>query len=107
MKGKMTIRAAVLLIAALFAAPAAAGDIAAGATKAEVCVACHGVAGNAPIADYPKLAGQERKYLLYTLRAYKSGDRPNAVMAAQTDSLTDEDLQDLAAYFAAQSGDLR
>lgn len=100
-----------LLAAAFFAAgssgAAAAGDVAAGETKAAPCATCHGAGGNAPIADYPKLAGQARKYLLYTLRAYKSGARPNAVMAAQTAPLSDEDLQDLAAYFAAQSGDLR
>lgn len=87
--------------------PVFAGDIAAGAAKAEVCAACHGAGGNEPIADYPKLAGQSRKYLLHTLRGYKSGARENAIMAAQTATLSDEDLQDLAAYYAAQSGDLR
>ena len=86
---------------------AAAGDVAAGEQKAAACAACHGAGGNAPIADYPKIAGQARKYLLYVMRAYKSGARPNAIMAAQTAALDDEDLQDLAAYYAAQPGDLR
>lgn len=98
---------AMTIFAALSASGAAAGDVAAGAAKAASCAACHGGDGNAPIADYPKLAGQERKYLLHTLRAYQSGVRANAIMAAQTATLTEQDLQDLAAYFAAQPGDLR
>ena len=89
---------------------AVAGDIAAGEQKAEVCVACHGAGGNVPIADYPKIAGQSRKYLLQTMREYANGKRVNAAMNAQMSGLsglTDQDLQDLAAYFAAQPGDLR
>lgn len=88
---------------------AAAGDVAAGEAKAETCVACHGVAGNEPIADYPKLAGQSRKYLLQVMREYQSGKRVNPVMNAQISKgsgYSDKDLQDLAAYFAAQDGDL-
>ena len=106
----LTTRAAAVLSSAVFAAAAMAGDIAAGERKAEVCAACHGAGGNEPIADYPKLAGQSRKYLLQTMREYASGERVNAVMNAQMSEvtgLTDKDLQDLAAYFAAQSGDLR
>ena len=89
---------------------AAAGDVAAGEAKAEPCIACHGAAGNVPIGDYPKLAGQSRKYLLQVMREYRDGQRENPVMNAQmgeTAGMTDEDLQDLAAYFAAQPGDLR
>lgn len=92
--------AALLLSGAAFAD----SDVAA---KAEPCLVCHGAGGNVPIADYPKLAGQSRKYLLHTLRAYKSGARNNALMAAQITPLSDNDLQELAAYFAEQPGDLR
>lgn len=100
-------RAMIIAWAALLAPAALAGDVERGAIKAAVCVACHGENGNKPIADYPKLAGQDRVYLLHTMRAYKSGARNNALMTAQMATLSDADLADLAAYFAAQHGDLR
>lgn len=89
------------------AAAAVAGDVARGAEKSGVCVQCHGASGNAPIANYPKLGGQYEKYLLYALHAYKNGKRDNPIMAAQIAELTDEDIADLSAYYAAQAGDLR
>lgn len=97
---------AALLMAALLPLTAFAGDVAAGEAIAAPCAACHGEAGNVPIANNPKLAGQNEKYLLYALRAYKSGARSNAVMAGQVAGLSAADLADLAAYFAAQPGDL-
>ena len=98
----------LLLTLCLALAPAAfAGDVAAGAEKAQVCVACHGEGGNKPIANYPKIGGQLEKYLIYSLKAYKNGSRPNAVMAAQTAEMSAEDIADLAAYFAAQESDLK
>ena len=102
LSGKLFVCVALSLTTAAFA-----GDINAGEEKSQPCTVCHGQAGNKPIADNPILAGQSRKYLLYTLRAYKSGARPNPIMAAQVSALTDEDLQDLAAYFADQSSNLR
>ena len=96
-----------LLMAGLAAGGAAAGDVERGEIKAQVCVQCHGDLGNAPIANYPKLAGQNEKYLIYTMKAYKSGKRNNAVMALQAAALDDDDIADLAAYFAAQDGDLQ
>lgn len=98
------------LVAVLAFSGARAGDVAAGEIKAEPCIACHGAAGNEPIGENPKLAGQSRKYLLHVMRQYASGKRKNAIMNAQigaASGITDEDLQDLAAYFAAQKGDLR
>ena len=85
----------------------AAGDAAAGAEKSVTCASCHGAGGDKPIANYPKLAGQSRKYLLQVLREYKSGARSNPVMGGQLAELNDADLQDLAAYYSAQSGSLR
>ena len=95
-----------LLAALLPPLTAAAGDVAAGEEKSQPCALCHGTAGNAPTLNHPKLAAQNEKYLLYTLRAYKDGSRPNAIMAAQLANLSDEDLADLAAYYAAQAGEL-
>jgi len=70
----------------------------------QVCVACHGANGNSPMADYPKLAGQQRDYLEKALRDYKSGARKNAVMAGIITSVKEEDFPAIAAFFAKQKG---
>jgi cytochrome c553 len=93
-----------LLAAALLAgaAPAAAADLQAGAAKAQVCEACHGVDGNSTVPDFPKLGGQRPDYLAKALRDYKSGARKNAIMAGIAQPLTAQDIDNLAAYYAAQ-----
>ena len=94
-----------VLIAALFGAAAAAGaaDMKAGEAKAkEVCQACHGLDGNSPTPDYPKLGGQLPDYLAKALRDYKAGQRKNAIMAGFTGTLSTQDIANLAAYYAAQ-----
>ena len=82
----------------------AGGDAAAGKSKSTTCAACHGVDGNSTIAANPVLAGQHEDYLVQAMRDYKSGARPNAVMAGMIAPLSDQDILDLAAYFASQSG---
>lgn len=103
----MTLRFA--LAAALFAlaAGAQAGNIEAGKQKAQICQACHGPDGNG-IGDgqYPLLAGQYADYLAKALRDYKTGARSNAIMAGFAGTLSDQDIRDLAAFYAAQSGPL-
>ncbi|MBO9663363.1 c-type cytochrome [Dokdonella sp.] len=79
------------------------GDAATGAAKATVCVACHGPNGNAVVPAFPRLAGQRADYLYWRLANFKRGARPESVMTAQTANLSDADLHDLAAYFAAQT----
>ena len=85
----------------------AAGDPAAGQAKAAVCAACHGANGKAVIPGYPNLAGQNEAYLVNALKAYRSGDRKavgnGAVMAAQSAALSDADIENLAAYYAAMA----
>jgi len=82
---------------------AAAADFEAGKKKAqEVCAACHNMNGISTIPDYPKLAGQYPDYLAKTLRDYKSGARKNAIMAGFAGALTPQDIENLAAYYAAQ-----
>lgn len=81
---------------------AADGDAAAGEAKAAVCAACHGVGGNSTNPDWPKLAGQHAKYLVTQLQAFKDGTRSNPLMSGQAASLSDVDMNDLAAYFSAQ-----
>lgn len=94
----------VLMAATVAASQAlAAGDAEAGKNKAAPCAACHGQDGNASMATYPKLAGQGEKYLVKQLQEFKSGERENAVMAAQVAGLDEQDMQDLAAYYADQT----
>ena len=102
----MTLRMlapAVGLALALAAAGAAAADIENAKKKVtEVCQACHGMDGNSPIAENPKLAGQHPDYLAKALRDYKSGARKNPVMGAMASTLTTKDISDLAAYYGSQ-----
>lgn len=78
----------------------AAGDPAAGKAKAATCVGCHGANGQG-VPPNPKLAGQSEAQLLQELQDYKSGKRSNAVMKAMTAGLSDQDMANLAAYFAS------
>lgn len=79
------------------------GDAAAGQTKAAMCGACHGMDGNSPAPTFPKLAGQNARYLLKQMQDIKSGSRTVAMMAGQLDSTSDQDMADIAAYFASQT----
>ncbi len=68
------------------------------------CVACHGADGNSPTPNFPRLAGQHADYMFYTLKSYKNGDRKNAIMAGIVAALTEEEMKNVAAYFASQEG---
>ncbi|MDX1299490.1 MAG: c-type cytochrome [Pseudomonas sp.] len=80
----------------------AAGNAEAGQGKVVVCGACHGADGNSAAPNFPKLAGQGERYLLKQLNDIKSGVRPVVEMTGMLDGLSDQDLQDIAAYFASQ-----
>lgn len=84
----------------------AAGDAAAGKGKAAACAACHGADGNSPAPTFPKLAGQGEKYLAKQLVDIKSGARSVPQMAGLLDNFNEQDLQDIAAYFASQQTQL-
>ena len=99
-KCSVVVTASVLALGA--AAVEAAGDAEKGKAKATVCGACHGPNGNSTNPDWPKLAGQHAAYLLSQLKAFKSGARENPLMSPQAAALSEQDMQDLAAYFAAQ-----
>lgn len=79
------------------------GSADAGATKAGVCVACHGVNGNSVNPEWPSLAGQNAAYLREQLSMFKAKKRNNPLMQPIVDPLTEQDFADLAAYFAAQT----
>jgi cytochrome c553 len=82
-----------------------AADIEAGKKKAaEVCAACHGPDGNSPAPAFPRLAGQHVSYLQKTLTEYKSGARKDPIMAGMAAALSKEDIENVSAYFASQSG---
>jgi cytochrome c553 len=93
------------ILACLPLASQAAGDAAAGKTKAaQVCAACHGAEGNKPLApDQPILAGQYPDYLVKALSDYKSGKRENPIMKGFASQLSTKDMEDLAAWFSGQA----
>jgi cytochrome c553 len=93
----------VAALAALMYVPAHAADAAAAKkTVTEVCQACHGLDGNSPSPDFPKLGGQHPDYLAKALRDYKSGARKNPIMAGFAATLSTSDIDNLAAYYATQ-----
>lgn len=72
------------------------------ALAAAQCAACHGLDGNSPDAQYPKIAGQKEFYLRLSLHAFKSGARKSDVMAAMTAGLSDPQIAELAHYYSEQ-----
>lgn len=101
---KPFVFAALLSVSAALGAPGAlaAGDASAGKAKANTCAGCHGADGNSTNPAWPKLAGQHPGYLVKQLKDFKAGDRENATMAPMAAALSEQDMQDLAAYYAAQ-----
>ncbi len=93
---------AALLGALLPFAPALAADVARGEEMAAACVACHGENGNSKTENTPSLAGHPVPYLTIQLILFREQQRQNEVMAPLAKALTDEDIENLAAYFAAQ-----
>ncbi|EOI6457405.1 c-type cytochrome [Yersinia enterocolitica] len=82
----------------------AKSDVEAGRAKSASCVACHGAQGKVSVPMYPNLAGQNAMYLEQSLKAYKKGERTGGqagVMQAYVTPLTDDDISDLAAYYAS------
>ena len=80
----------------------AAGNAEAGQGKVVVCGACHGADGNSAAPNFPKLAGQGERYLLKQLNDIKSGARPIVEMTGLLDNLSEQDLEDISAYYASQ-----
>ena len=80
------------------------GDATAGQAKAAVCGACHGPDGNSPAPNFPKLAGQGERYLAKQMREIKAGKRVVLEMTGLLANSSDQDIADIAAYFASQKG---
>lgn len=106
-----------LVLAAAVAAPTMAQDKSKAAEKQDkpksvaenvkICAACHGEDGNKPLGpDFPKLGGQHYDYLLHSLKSYKAGTRKNPIMMPQAQALSTKEMEELAAYYAAQHSSL-
>jgi cytochrome c553 len=80
-----------------------AGDPSRGQELSGACAACHGADGNSVNPEWPKLAGQGEAYLYKQLSDYKEGRREDPLMAGQVANLSEQDMRDLAAYFASQT----
>ena len=93
---------AVMLLSSLLMSKAisAEGDIKAGSEKARACQVCHGVGGKSTNPTYPILAGQHAKYIIKQLKAFKSGIRKDPIMNGMAATLSEKDMEDVAAFFA-------
>ena len=90
-----------LLLACFTGTATAEGDPAAGKEKSAICAACHGPEGISPNDLWPNLAGQKYGYLVKQITAFRDGTRENPMMAPLVKSLSDEDIENLAAYYSS------
>ncbi|MFO7955201.1 c-type cytochrome [Thioalkalivibrio sp.] len=103
MNHKLSALFAALSVSLLLPLSAAqAGDPQRGQELSEACASCHQADGNSNNPEWPKLAGQHSKYLVKQLEDYKSERRENSLMLGQVADLDEQDMRDLAAYFAEQ-----
>lgn len=100
---KWLVFAPVFLLVGGVSQALAGGDAAAGKTKSAVCAGCHGATGNSVNPEWPSLAGQGAGYLTKQLKDFKDGKRDNATMAPMAAPLSEQDMEDLSAYFASQT----
>ena len=98
----LALRLGVAALAAAGTGAAVAADAEAGRRKAEVCFACHGPDGNPPNPESPSLAAQAPLYIYYQLLQFREQRRVNEQMSPFAAKLSDGDMKDIAAYFAAQ-----
>lgn len=102
MTAKLVATLSLVAVIGWSASASAAGSVEAGQAKSATCMACHGADGNSPNPEWPNLAGQHASYFEQQIQAFKSGNRKNDLMTPMAMILSDEDVADLAAYFAAQ-----
>jgi cytochrome c553 len=102
MKKKLLIFSISLVLTSAASILHAEGNSHEGKQKAASCASCHGDDGNSMVATFPKLAQQHSSYLERQLRAFKDGSRNDPMMSGMAMPLTDEDIEDIAAYYATQ-----
>lgn len=96
------LRATASLLVLVSVQAAAGGDATAGQAKSAICAACHGMDGNSVVPNWPKLAGQHEKYLVRQASLIKSGARQVPEMLGIVAGLSDQDIEDISAFFASQ-----
>ena len=79
------------------------GNIKLGEEKAASCAGCHGEGGNSSDGNYPKLSAQYESYLIKVMQDYRNQNRTNAMMNAMVGALSDEDIENIAAFYASQT----
>jgi cytochrome c553 len=103
MKLSSIVLLSVLCCAHASAASPAEGSVEEGQAKSATCVACHGVNGNSPNPEWPSIAGQHAPYIHKQLQSFKSGARQNPLMSPIAQTLSEDDMADLAAFFSKQT----
>lgn len=105
MKHALTFTLCTTMLMALAVPAQAAGDPKAGHLKNSMCAGCHGIPGwrtaYPEVYSVPKLGGQHAAYIVAAMKAYQSGDRSHPSMKGIAGSLSDQDIEDLAAYYAS------
>jgi len=94
------LTAGIVALLGVAGAAQAGGDAQAGKAKAATCAGCHGPNGEG-IAPNPALAGKADGQFIQAMKDYKSGKRPNPLMKTFADQLSDQDVANLAAYYAS------
>jgi len=95
---------AVTLLSLVPVAASAVGNAAEGQNKSAVCHACHGTNGMSTQPIYPNLGGQQQNYLNKALHDFRDGARQDPIMNGFAASLSDADIEDIAAWYASQQG---
>ncbi len=100
---KFFIRAAAGILAVISLQAVAEDDVSAGQAKSAICGACHGADGNSVVPNWPKLAGQHADYMVRQVTLIKSGARTVPEMLGIVASMSDQDIEDIAAWFSSQT----
>ena len=103
MKIRFSLVVPLFALAAALPVTTQAADLAAGKEKAAMCAGCHGADGRAANPAWPNLAGQNVDYLKAQLLAFKAGARKNDLMSPMAQALSDEDVENVAAWFSSLS----
>jgi len=100
-KGTRGSASALLLLMLCSSDTFAAGSVSSGRQKATQCQTCHGLDGLSKMPEAPNIAGNPEQYLVRQMNAFRKGERKNEMMTVVVQQLSDKDVEDLAAYYAA------
>lgn len=97
----MSMRLLAAILASAVSCAVSAGDPVAGKAKSAICAACHGANGISANPFWPNLKGQKEQYLIKQMREFRGGQRIDPLMSPMVKSLSDADIENLAAYFSS------